>query len=80
MKQAQPNSTDFRCIAGERLIKLPDVIFKVGLSRSSIYKLLATDSFPKRRYLGGANVVWVESEVDAWIQQQLSKLTPPSDT
>ena len=50
-----------------RLIRLPEVIARVGLKRSSIYQRMAEGRFPKGRSLGPRCVVWVEAEVDAWI-------------
>ncbi len=53
--------------APARLIRLPEVIARVGLKRSSIYQRMAEGRFPKGRSLGPRCVVWVEAEVDAWI-------------
>lgn len=50
-----------------RLIRLPEVIARVGLKRSSIYQRMAEGRFPKARSLGRRCAVWVESEIDAWI-------------
>jgi len=54
--------------APPRLIRLPEVIAKVGLKRSSIYQRMAEGRFPKGRSLGPRCAVWVESEIDAWIE------------
>lgn len=53
--------------APPRLIRLPEVIARVGLKRSSIYQRMAEGRFPKGRSLGPKSTVWVESEIDAWI-------------
>ncbi len=53
--------------APPRLIRLPEVIARVGLKRSSIYQRMAEGRFPKGRSLGPRCVVWVEAEIDAWI-------------
>jgi len=55
------------------LIRLPEVLKRTGLSRSTIYDKLDAKSprydptFPKRRNLGTSSVGWVESEIDAWL-------------
>jgi prophage regulatory protein len=60
-----------------RIIRLKELIHRVGLSRSSIYDRMNPNSprydvsFPKSIKLGGAAVGWVESTVDAWIQQRI---------
>lgn len=51
-----------------RLIRLPEVIARVGLKRSSIYQRMAEGRFPKGRSLGPRCTVWVEAEIDAWIK------------
>jgi prophage regulatory protein len=51
----------------DRMLRLPEVVRRTGLSKRSIYRLEASDSFPSRRKLGLRAVGWLESEVDAWI-------------
>jgi len=40
---------------------------RVGLKRSAIYQRMSEGRFPKSRSLGGKCTVWVEAEIDAWI-------------
>jgi prophage regulatory protein len=56
-----------------RLIKLPEVIKKVGLRKTEIYQRIGEDTFPKQVPLGGRSVAWVESEIDAWIEKRISE-------
>jgi prophage regulatory protein len=53
--------------APARLIRLPEVIARVGLKRSSIYQRMSDGRFPRGRSLGQKCTVWVEAEIDAWI-------------
>ena len=53
--------------APARLLRLPDVIARVGLKRSAIYQRMSEGRFPKSRSLGAKCAVWVETEIDAWI-------------
>ncbi|WP_310533743.1 AlpA family transcriptional regulator [Novosphingobium sp.] len=50
-----------------RLIRLPEVMARVGLKRSAIYQRMSEGRFPKSRSLGGKCTVWVEAEIDAWV-------------
>jgi prophage regulatory protein len=50
-----------------RLLRLPEVIDRVGLRRSAIYQRMSEGRFPKCRSLGPKCSVWVEAEVNAWI-------------
>lgn len=50
-----------------RLIRLPEVMARVGMKRSAIYRRMSQGDFPKSRSLGPRCVVWVEVEIDAWV-------------
>lgn len=51
-----------------RLIRLPEVMARVGLKRSAIYQRMSEGRFPKSRSLGPRCAVWVETEIDDWIR------------
>lgn len=53
--------------APPRLLRLPEVISRVGLRRSAIYQRMSEGRFPKCRALGPKCSVWVEAEINAWI-------------
>ena len=55
--------------APARLLRLPEVIARVGLKRSTIYQRMSEGRFPKSRCLGQKCAVWVEAEIDAWIRE-----------
>ncbi len=50
-----------------RIIRLKEVLDNTGLARSTVYKYIAEDFFPKPVSLGDRAVGWVESEVHDWI-------------
>ena len=54
-----------------RLIRLKQVVSKVGLSRSQIYKLIAKGLFPEQTKIGPKISVWPEQAIDQWISHQL---------
>lgn len=55
-----------------RLIRIREVTKKTGLSKSSLYDLMAQGRFPQTVRLGGRSVAFVESEVDAWIAERIA--------
>ena len=59
----------------ERLIRLPEVRRRVGLGRSTIYRLMDLGAFPKARKLGLRAIAWSEAEVDGWIEGKLTNRT-----
>jgi prophage regulatory protein len=54
-----------------RLIRLPEVKGRVGLSRSSIYLRIAAGTFPRPVRLGEKSVAWSEAAIDSWIAARL---------
>lgn len=56
-----------------RLIRLPQVKDMTGLGRSSVYKLMAENSFPKPVTLIGRASAWVEGEVIEWIEERVAE-------
>jgi prophage regulatory protein len=50
-----------------KIIRLPEVKNKTGLSRSSIYLRMSLSEFPKSISLGDRAIGWLESDVDEWI-------------
>ena len=53
------------------ILRLPAVKARTGLSRSTIYLRISEGNFPKPVSLGGRAVGWVESDIQAWLQQQI---------
>jgi prophage regulatory protein len=54
-------------------LRRPVVEARTGLSRSSIYDLIATGEFPKPVPLGRRTVGWLESEIADWQKQRIAK-------
>ncbi|HEY3706357.1 MAG TPA: AlpA family transcriptional regulator [Terracidiphilus sp.] len=51
----------------EKILRLPAVKDRTGLSRSSVYEKIAAGDFPKPISLGARAVGWLESDIEAWI-------------
>ncbi|WP_460528708.1 helix-turn-helix transcriptional regulator [Chitinimonas naiadis] len=56
--------------ASQRIIRLPEVMNLLGVSRASVYNFMAREGFPKQIKLGRI-VGWVESEVQDWIKGKI---------
>ena len=52
---------------GKRLVRMPEVVRRTGLSKRTIYRLEAAGKFPRRRRLGLRAVGWPEHQLAAWI-------------
>ena len=55
-----------------KLLRLPEVKATTGLSKSTIYARISEGTFPKQIPLGPRLVVWVESDIQNWITEQVS--------
>lgn len=54
-----------------RLLRLPEVINLIGLSKAQIYNLISLGEFPPQIKLGARAAAWIESEVDQWIEERI---------
>lgn len=63
----------------QRLLRLPEVMHRVGLKRSAIYQRMSEGRFPRSRSLGPKCAVWVESEVEEWIDSTIGDNVCPVD-
>ena len=56
-----------------KILRLTQLMRKIGVSRSTIYDWLNPNSprydvnFPKQLRMGRQSVGWLESEIDAWL-------------
>ncbi|MES2353281.1 MAG: AlpA family transcriptional regulator [Pseudomonadota bacterium] len=55
------------------ILRLKQVIARVGLSRSSIYLKISLQQFPKPISLGARAVGWLESEIEEWLAHQIKQ-------
>ncbi|NOH69064.1 helix-turn-helix transcriptional regulator [Vibrio rotiferianus] len=55
-----------------KIIRLPEVMAKTGLSRSSIYLNMSNGDFPKSISLGVRAVGWTESDIEEWIEKRIA--------
>ena len=55
------------------ILRLPDVISRTGLARSTIYLRIKEGTFPKPISLGDRAVGWLESDIEQWVKNQIQK-------
>jgi len=55
------------------ILRLPDVMAKTGLSRSSIYERVHKGTFPSQVSLGGRAVGWPSDEVNSWVESRIKE-------
>jgi prophage regulatory protein len=57
----------------ESILRLPEVIARVGISRSAIYLAVSKAEFPQPVKLGVRSIGWLESEIDQWISERTKR-------
>ena len=54
-----------------KIIRLPDVKKATGLARSTIYKKISHQEFPRPISLGTKSVGWIEADIQGWIEGRI---------
>lgn len=65
----------------DRFLRLKEIRQRIGLSHSTIYRMMKDGTFPPSLSLGARTSVWLEGEVEAWIStpqpEEREAWTPP---
>lgn len=56
----------------QKIKRLTGVKGMVGLSRSTIYAMMAAGTFPKSISLGERSVGWLDSDIAQWIDSKVA--------
>lgn len=55
-----------------QLLKIADVCGELRISRTTVYKKINTEGFPKPIKFGAKTSVWRSSDVAAWVESRLA--------
>ena len=53
------------------ILRLPQVMARTGLSRSTVYAKIASAEFPEPINLGSRAVGWLSDEIEAWLVERV---------
>jgi prophage regulatory protein len=71
----QPNAP----VTASRILRLPEVVKRTGLSRSSVYGRIRAGEFPAPVHLGAGRAIgFLEREIHGWIDSLAERRTEPS--
>ena len=56
-----------------RILRLPEVQARTGLSRTTIYVWRVEGRFPQAVLLGARAMGWIESEIEEWLRERIAK-------
>lgn len=62
----------------DKILRLPQVMARVGLKKSAIYKMIGNGEFPAQLKLGTHASGWLESDVQKWIMKRAGRV-PAND-
>lgn len=61
------------------ILRLPDVLRTVGVSKTHLYRMVKAGTFPQQIQLSPNVVGWLRSEVDGWLGARASaRITQPA--
>lgn len=60
-----------------RFLRIDDVITSTGLSRTTIYRMMANAEFPRQHALTKRCIGWWQSDIDAWLRSRLAEHETP---
>ena len=65
--KSRAGCSDDRVARSARVLRLPEVLNLVSLSRKKLYELIRQGRFPKQVRLGARSVGWREAEIEQWL-------------
>jgi prophage regulatory protein len=54
------------------LLRLPEVMRRTALGKTTVYMLIKAGAFPAQIPLGGKSVAFLEADIEQWIQQRIA--------
>jgi prophage regulatory protein len=61
-------------MATTSLLRLPAVLARTGYKKTSLYGLIKAGKFPAPIPLTPNTRVWIESEIDSWIENHIAAI------
>ncbi len=62
-----------------KALNIKQVMEKIGLGKSTIYRMIAAGDFPKSFVLAGTRTAWLDSDIDEWIAQRAGRAPTGTD-
>jgi prophage regulatory protein len=57
----------------KRIIRKPEMLARVGVSDTTLWRMERDGKFPKRRTIGAGIAGWISTEVDEWFEKLQEK-------
>ena len=66
-----PSTNAIKCV-----LRLPAVMARTGLARSTIYEKISRNEFPRHVKLGARASGWIAAEVEDWLERRIAESRP----
>jgi prophage regulatory protein len=76
LRQDQPAPAERARTRPICLLRLPQVIHRTGLKKTTLYQLQKDGTFPMRIHITSNSVGWIEEEVNTWIAGRVAASKP----
>ena len=57
----------------KRFMRLPETLDKTGVQKSKLWDMVKKEEFPQPIKLSPGTTVWIEEEVDQWVEDKISE-------
>ena len=57
----------------KKFIRLPGVLDRAGVQKSKLWEMVKKEEFPQPIKLSPGTTVWIEEEVDQWVEDKISE-------
>lgn len=54
-------------MATNKVLRLPEVLVRCGLQKTSVYRAIGEGTFPQPVSIGARAVAWRESDIEVWL-------------
>ncbi|WP_186211120.1 AlpA family transcriptional regulator [Burkholderia gladioli] len=62
-----------------KALRMKEVVEKVGLGESTLYRMIADGKFPKPFEIVPKRNAWLEEDIDAWIAERAGRTPATAD-
>jgi prophage regulatory protein len=66
------NQANINNLKTDRFLRKKEVLFRTGLTSSSLYRLMEQGNFPQSVQISERSVAWKESDINRWIDNRIN--------
>ena len=75
LRSIEQKAENIEVVIPIRILRLKEVMRRVGICRASIYQHMRTGHFPRNIILGPRAVGWLETDINEWLAERIRTST-----